>query len=626
MSRQRTIAPRLIWLWVIPLLLIAAVLGGVGLNKDAYTWDEVSSMNAVGGTTPGLSLTGTWERVTALSPDQAVGFALLLSVWGRLVGWTEFATRTLPFFAGLLALAWVYRAGRDLFSPHVGVFAVAILATSVYFVAFLHYLRIFTMVALVVAVTLWAYWRVILHPRPPGIAPQIALALGSIALFYTHYFATLFLGALGLYHLLFARKTRRWWIPVIAMALAAIVFLPEFQVFLSGISRNADRTQLHEMAISPPEIVYDLLYFFGNGSILLVVIAASGLLIAIRRRLYTGESFYLLFLTLATLLLIIGANEILKVLTHERVRYLMPLWPLLALGVGFSIWQFRHMTYRLAIAGIVVWAVFGVWRNVATTLADEMDPPELPWREMRHDLQTLGSPDGDVFLFHGVPSRIREFYVASTIPMRREIIESWDTDDNFRTYIEDAQRVWIGTDWRGYAEFGIDWAEAPEFHNFIALLDDEGFVFCDDYIDHPYMRLDLYARSSVFCPNVEPRLRFGDGITLGEPTPATLAGDRLSLDALWTLAPDVPADTYSVAVHIYDADTESFIKQADYGLPPGPAGPVHTEIDLGDLPDGRYNLIVGIYDWQTGTRLPGSDLETGAQGDLLPLATFTLDE
>jgi hypothetical protein len=380
------------------------------------------------------------------------------------------------------------------------------------------------------------------------------------------------------------------------------------------------------MAISPPEIVYDLLYFLGNGSILLVVIAAAGLLLAIRRRFYSAELFYLLFLTLVTLVLIIAANEVIKVLTHERVRYLMPLWPLLALALGFSLWQFRQVSYRLAIVGIVIWGSFGVWRNVGTTLADEMDPPELLWREMRHDLQTLGSPGGDVFLFHGVPSRIREFYVASTIPMRREIIESWDTDDNFRAYIEGTQRAWIGTDWRGYAEFGIDWAEAPEFHNFLALLNDEGFVLCDHYIEHPYMRLDLYARTSAFCPGVEARLRFGEGITLGEPTPATVTGDQLSLDALWTLAPDVPADTYSVAVHLYDADTETFIKQADYGLPPGPAGPVHSEIEVGDLPAGRYNLIVGIYEWQTGARLPGTDLETGAQGDLLPLATFTLGE
>jgi hypothetical protein len=253
-----------------------------------------------------------------------------------------------------------------------------------------------------------------------------------------------------------------------------------------------------------------------------------------------------------------------------------------------------------------------------------MDPPELPWREMRHELQTLGSPDGDVFLFHGVPSRIREYYVASTIPMRREIIESWNTRDDFRAYIEGAQRVWIGTDWREYVEFAVDWAEAPEFHSFMALLDDAGFVYCHRFINHPQMRLDLYARTSVFCPGREPRLRFGDGITLSGLAPSRPVGDLLSLDALWTLAPDVPADTYSVAVHIYDAESESFMKQADYGLPPGPAGPIHSEIDLGDLADGRYTLKLGVYEWQTGTRLLGSDLETGAQGDLLPLATFTL--
>ena len=488
------------WLWVIPLLMLTAALGISGLNKDAFGWDEVSSMNAVGGTTPGLSLSATWANVTRSAPDQAVGFALIFSQWGQMVGWTEFATRALPCLAGLLALAWLYRLGCDLFSPSVGLIALLVMTTSVYFSIFLHQLRVFTLIALVISLTLWCYWRVMLRPHPPGPASQIGLIVGFIGLFYTHYFATLFLGALGLYHLLFVSKTRRWWRPVLAVILAGFVFMPEFSVFLNGIAVTLDKSQLHQMAIGPLAVIYYLLLVFGNGTLLLVGLASLGIVLGLREHAQNQNLWLLLFLTLTTLLLIIAANQVLQVMTPDRVRYLMPLWPLMALGVAWGLWQYHRLRYLLLPLLLIAWVGVGLWALTASGLPDLVEAPELPWREMRADLQQMGSPDSDVFMFHGVPSRIREYYVASTIPMRREIIESWDTDESLREKLGDAARVWIGTDWRWYQEFPIDWSQQPEFHQFIDIMDQD-YIYCARYIDHPFMRLDLYALSQTFCPS-----------------------------------------------------------------------------------------------------------------------------
>ena len=377
----------------------------------------------------------------------------------------------------------------------------------------MHQLRVFTFVALVVSLTLWCYWRVMLKPRPPGLASQIGLAVGGIGLLYTHYFSALFLIALGLYHLLFAPRTRRWWRPVIAFVVAGLVFLPEFSVFLHGIAVNSDNTQLRQMAIDAPQVIYYLLYAFGGGSALLFLLALSGLLTGIRQRFGRSEAL-LIFLSLGTLILIAAANQVMKVMTPDRLRYLMPLWPLFSLLIGLSIWRLRYLSPRLPLVALVLWLGYSLWSSANTGIAAAVEPAELPWREMRADLQTLGSPQGDVFVFHGVPSRIREYYVAATIPMRREIIEEWNTDDDFERYITDTQRVWIGTDWRLYQEFGIDWSQQPEFHRFIALLDHEQFVYCQRFIDHPFMRLEVYARAAVFCPGGAPIARYGNSITL----------------------------------------------------------------------------------------------------------------
>ena len=92
-------------------------------------------------------------------PDQAQGWPLLLSVWGRLAGWGEIAARALPLFGGLLALAWVYRAGNDLFSAQVGIFAALLLSASMFPQTNMLHARVFPILMLFTVWSLWAYWR-----------------------------------------------------------------------------------------------------------------------------------------------------------------------------------------------------------------------------------------------------------------------------------------------------------------------------------------------------------------------------------------------------------------------------------------------------------------------------------
>ena len=86
------------------------------------------------------------------------------------------------------------------------------------------------------AIVLWAYWRVALHPRPPGHGARAALVLGATGLLYSHYFGALLLPALALFHLFFVRKERRWWQPVVLLGLAALLALPQAPDLLGGIA------------------------------------------------------------------------------------------------------------------------------------------------------------------------------------------------------------------------------------------------------------------------------------------------------------------------------------------------------------------------------------------------------
>ena len=73
------------------------------------------------------------------------------------------------------------------------------------------------------AIVLWATGALPCTHALPGTRRHGALlVLGATGLLYAHYFGALLLPALALFHLIFVRKERRWWQPVVLSGLAAL--------------------------------------------------------------------------------------------------------------------------------------------------------------------------------------------------------------------------------------------------------------------------------------------------------------------------------------------------------------------------------------------------------------------
>ena len=292
--------------------------------------------------------------------------------------------RALPLFAGLLALTWTYRTGRDLFAPLVGLIAVLLLATSVFFITYMHVARAFSLVALF-AMTIWSYWRLALRPpaNGPGRAAQLGLLVGSIGIFYTHYYAVFLLVALGLWHLLFMPKDRQWWRPVLLWGLATIAFLPQLEGLLLGV--NFIQTvpwHTGSTIMRTPEVLPWFLYVLTNGiihvsgtvsiaALILLILAAAAGWWRHRQRKHISLAWFLVFTTLTVLLLALTGNEILLVMRRYRLRYLMALWPMTATLVGWGVWRTRGR-WRL-VAGSLIGALvaLGLWANTASELRYE---------------------------------------------------------------------------------------------------------------------------------------------------------------------------------------------------------------------------------------------------------------
>ena len=616
---------RPVWLWALLPLLLAAALSIPLLNDDAFTGDEPKTLFVAGVLSSGpYTLAGVVDALTVRSPEQALGWPILVFIWGRIAGWSEPAIRILPFLAGMLALALVARAGRDLLSPATGVIAALLLAGSAFFLTYMFHARAFTTVALCATLCVWCYWRITLRPGPPGRAAQAGLLLGAAGLLYMHYVGSLFLPALGLFHLLFVAKNRRWWRPVILIGLAALAATPQLPVFLVGFGKTVTDEGLHNRSLGTAELLTRLIRFMSNEILQLPLVlgAAAGLVLLLVLALTTlwrlrsgrkSDAIWLAgFVSATTLLLLLLINEIVGVVVENRIRYLMPLWPLSALLAGAGLWRLAGRHHRMVTVLLAVWLALGAWLNLVTGFRYESgyirrSDVHTTYREVG---KYVSSADGLILDHEAGYLDWQHLYVQMLdVPYVLYIRHRDDPLKHVLRLHKAHSYLWL-------LFLTQDTARME------AMADVLGRVPCERPIDGEWgITLVRHALSPVHCPDSPARLQFDDDIQLTGPD-IRLEDGTLRLHAGFRSVDDYLLAHYSLAVHIIDINTDERVAQGDTGIGSGAFVPVSSEIDVSALPPGEYELRVALYDWQTGVRLPARDLETGTSGDMHAVHSF----
>ena len=86
-----------------------------------------------------------------------------------------------------------------------------------------------------------------------------------------------------------------------------------------------------------------------------------------------GDACWLLvFVAATTLLLMTAANEVVKVVLDDRIRYLMPLWPLTALLVGGRLWRLANRRSILATGMLALLLIYVARLTLATDFRYEL--------------------------------------------------------------------------------------------------------------------------------------------------------------------------------------------------------------------------------------------------------------
>ncbi len=619
------------WFWLIPILLVLMAFGAYGLNMDMLWLDEVFSIGNVGGYQgPAYNPVQVWQSLSSNSPQHVPGYFVILAGWAALTGWTPFGLRALALLIGLLAVAWTYRLGADWLGWRGGVYAAAALALGAFFIYFTHEVRMYTMIAFLTVFVLWIYGRIASRRREPRRIEWAALFTGALFLLYTHLFGALVLAAVGLYHLLFVPKNRRWWIVAIVLAVVGVSLVPWMQVLLQGV-RNVG---LGEEPLPPLAIFTEMLHLFSSGNpIELALLAGLGALAVLRRE---RGALQVWFFLVVIFVLTLAANQVRPMISEGRTRYLIHLWPLLALLVALGLTMLEKLRWgRLAVALLAVWLGFGIANTLNADFLAEMDGPRYlkdypPLREIVAAANAHAQPDDLLISFsrQGHVFEIFRFFTVGQFHTQNLVPQGYfATLPEARTTGEmrlDLLRTLNSrlTVWLAYEPQTAPEQLAP----YRAVLM-EDYTLCAAPVERPDFVMERYHLTVIGCLEVdEPQTRlvhYPAGIDLrGIVTGVDTEQGRLLVAAGWSVGEEIPASTYSVSLKLWDASGE-FVTQADVGLRPAGFGWQLIPVPLVDVPAGDYTLTAAVYNWSTGERLTGEH-DTGGSGDELPVGTVQI--
>ena len=589
------------WLMVLPILLAVAALGSRQIDLYPPSTDEFWAMNDAGWVAGGpYSPAEIIQSLRLYSANHTPGYFFLMSAWGSLVGHEVAMGRALALLLGLLALAAIYRLSRDFVAPAAGLFALAVVVCNAYNNNFIAYARMYTLLVALAALTLWLYLRIMERPLPGRRRDCVALALASYALANTHAFSALFFIMLGLHHLLFAPKNRKWLEVALAVIIAMLLFSPWILVLATG---GLERTYFWS-SVTLWDILGDWLVVSLNGSLPLALIAGLGLVFGIRAGSIKCAPFHWLVLLLALALGIFALAP--RALDLLAARYLQ--WGLapisLFAGAGlYSIYRYRRW---LGLLCLLPWLLTGLDFQLAdawarTRVGNEEVLGRPPWQALsrfvinenlpypmlahRLDGEVLDAPDNIIYTEseyyfgrHGISFEPHAFPRT----LRRRVSLNAITQPSF---------------WLVY-QTGV--TSANEFAELEEFLNAANYQACAAHEFGLDTRLLLFTWTTLNC--AQPALLGGgrNDMLMLEFYGASLqaARKRLLFVDKWTAARDFEHERYKMSYQLIN-DSWSNVAQVDLAL--AHEGELRQfSIDIGSLAAGSYRLMAIVYERHSG--------------------------
>ncbi|MCY4525273.1 MAG: hypothetical protein OXB89_01575, partial [Anaerolineaceae bacterium] len=483
------------------------------------------------------------------------------------------------------------------------------------------------LVVLSTTLILWSYGRLFLARRRSGTGALAALWPGTVALLYTHYFASLFLVAGGIFHLLFVRKDRRWWQVSLLLLPALMVGLTQLPAFLDGLSSVGAGEDPAHLTMTAFEVPGQVLYILSNflvrlslpAGALFIALLLVFLLFTSGRRLRGGpqasSDWMLVFVTATTFLIMVLVNELARSLKSDGTSFVLPLLAPVAMLAGNAIHRYLRAFPRGMKVFMAFWLIFGP--VLVLTNAERFT--------FRH-----------ASTFHHVQRILLERASTADLVVLESALRDREVPYLHQDYFPLSNQPWDTVFWAStrsltsaapvHSPYLNLWLVYPADMAGVALTPDNapGRLACERLEDVAGFTVVRHGRAAAGCENERARLAFDKDILLSV-FESHWEGGHLLLETGLLSADDYLLSHYSLAIHVMDPRTGERVAQGDVGAGTGKAVSLRSEIDVSALAPGEYELHVALYDWRTGERLKARDVATGVVNDMHVLQRFRVD-
>jgi hypothetical protein len=594
------------------------------INEEPIYNDEYHSLRHTGLFETRYTIQQSLNSVATTSPEHAPLYFLILNGWVSLVGLHPVTAAMLTLLFMMLAMSMVYRLGTTLVNAEVGVYATFFLSASAFVVFYAQEIRMYVPLIFVVAALLYHYWTIISTKRAVRWWQWVGLYGFSVVSIYMHYFTIFVLLSIGLYHLLFASKTRTWLQIAVAEVLAGVTFLPWLPTVFAGLGEAQSENISRSIVQSFPELLFNVTFSQSNGLVPLVVVLSVASLLLYRRFAKPVRFMWVMFAV--TFSLIYLMTTFTPLIPVRRIRYLLMIAPLMMIIWGMGLYYLSRWRWvaRALMVGWVVMAFVFVWSdymplysNRAHFRFDQYPPyhriePVLAEFEGQHAPVVTVHPSVPVIL-------IDSFYQQWLDRKFFHVIESQPDDavQTFTDVLDDANAFWL------VDQPVIQPIEDYAFYD--AVFKDELHP-CLTLADEADMRMTYYLKQAISCDLVTTdapfMLEFENGMQLKNSILQQVGDGQYRFDAWW-FQNGVMDESVGFSLQILDGDYNKYY-QLDAVVQRQSIATY--DIQLEDMPAGDYSVFVILYTSDGYDTIYGRASTASAFERMNAVATLTITD
>ncbi|MBI4301209.1 MAG: glycosyltransferase family 39 protein [Chloroflexi bacterium] len=643
-------------------LLLAFALRLYAFGEKGMWWDEGISIYFATLPIPQI----TWERDFALSLHPPL-YYVLLSYWIKIAGSSVFALRFLSFVFGVLTVAVIYQVGRSLFNRNVAWIAAILLAVAPADVYYSQEIRMYSLTILLGLLSMFLAARLLgsgdkgaqLEPQDDksnpklstfgGWMPFLSYILVTVLGLYTYYYVAFVMVAQNIWALIIWYRKRRlprlWlaaqiavvflyipWLYVVALRMIA----PGYELFGGNIVPGGvlEFAKVSWLAISAGEESRAPLALVLTLPFMLAIISAF---VYVTRGKKRRAELFMLFIYLPTYIILVYAFTLWRPLFYPRMVIFLS--PLIILIASFGVGSVMRRHYLLAFSSLLVLLAAGAAVPALDYDFQKMDYTSEGFRQVLDSFDRLVDEKdlvlatyvwqaGYVAAYSQVKPDVRLLGEKGTSIC--ETSGSNDTDG----------REWI-----------ILYDDKVQFNDEVACPSFPYPLLIDQYSDTRLylMGNTLRELNSKALAEDQIEINYGNEVKMigydidigrGEDlVPAEdlviHRGETLKTALYFRTVGDGVDENYTIFVHLADVSDGRVLSQDDhqplensYPTSKWPDGEVVVDrssvLIPEDIPDGKYQLEVGVYDVGTNQRLPVYRHGTRSEADKVILSTFEI--